>query len=273
MSKEIMLEAFKTVLVPVDFSVNTEVAVTKAITLIDGEDAVIHLLHVLQPFAFSNNTGSYADCEKKLQQWKGSIEECHSGVQVQVHITITGPVQRSICQAATELRPDLIVIGQSATHSGFAFFRPVLPMALATATGIPVLTVKPGALHNRTKTVVVPVADALPESKMQALELLCRKGKPNIHLVTFVSEGNATPEFSASVLLQMYQWLKSRLRCPVDYAVVHGTNKAKAILQYAEKMNADILVVHPVTETRIGWGNQHISDVLPRGSKVQVLAL
>ncbi|HET7898016.1 MAG TPA: hypothetical protein VFL47_10110, partial [Flavisolibacter sp.] len=63
------------------------------------------------------------------------------------------------------------------------------------------------------------------------------------------------------------------LRCPVEYAVVHGSNKAKAILQYAEKTGADILLVQPEKETKIGWGDRHISDVLPRGSKMQVLAV
>lgn len=267
-----MVEAFNTVLVPVDFSINTEVAIAKAVSLLDGEEAVIHLLHVFSSFSFSGNS-RYEDSERKLQQWKASIEDGWQGVSVQWHIRKGGSVQKIISQAVKELKPDLVVIGQSATHTGFSFFRPVLPMMLSTATGIPVLTVKPGALHRQTKTVVVPVADALPENKLQALELLCRKGRLNVHLVTFVNENNVAPEFSASVLLQMYQWLKSRLRCPVDYAVVHGTNKARALLQYTEKMNADILVVHSDVETRIGWGNRHISDVLPRGSKVQVLAL
>lgn len=273
MLKESMVAAFKTGLIPVDFSINTEVAIAKAVSLLDGEKVVIHLLHVLPSFSFSGSSSDYEDCEKKLQQWKASIEEASQDVTVQWHIRKAGSVQKAISQTAMELQPDLVVIGQSGTHTGFSFFRPVLPITLSTATGIPVLTVKPGALHRQTKTVVIPVADALPENKLQTLELLCRKGRLNVHLVTFVNENSVASEFSASVLLQMYQWLKSRLRCPVDYAVVHGTNKAKALLQYTEKMNADILVVHSKVETRIGWGNRHISDVLPRGSKVQVLAL
>jgi hypothetical protein len=146
-------------------------------------------------------------------------------------------------------------------------------MRLAASTHIPVLTVKPGAMHNKAKTIVVPIADEIPEIKLHALEMLCKKARMNIHLITFVDDKNVPSEFSASALLQVYQSLKAKLHCPIEYAVMHGPNKAKAILQYAEKNNADILLVYPKKETQLSWWNRHISDVLPADSKVQVLAV
>lgn len=268
-----MLKAFKTILVPVDFTVNTEVAISKTLAMIDREEAVICLLHVLPSLPFSSPTVAHAASLKKLEEWKVAIEECRDGVRVQYELREGSSVQAAIRQAAAALQPDVVVIGQSGTYAGFSLFRGILPMKLALATGLPVLTVKPGSLHSKIKTVVVPVSDTLPESKMQALEVLCRNVKLNIHLITLVDDSHAPSDFSASTLLQMYQWLKTRLRCPVEYAVVHGGNKAKAILHYAEKMNADILLVQPEKETKIGWGDRHISDVLPRTSKMQVLAV
>lgn len=268
-----MCKAFKTVLVPVDFSLNTEVAIAKTLPLLDKDESVIHLLHVLPVNHLFNQTEASQACLQKLEQWKVSIEECSEGIRVYYRLRQASSVQKSIQQVAEEIGADAIVIGQSGTHAGIALFRTVYPMTLARAIGIPVLTVKPGALRNKTKTVVVPVNDAMPESKMQALEVLCRNVKPNIHLIAMINESNQPSEFSASTLLQMYHWLKTRLHCPVEYAVVHGGNKAKAILRYAEKMDADILLVHPEAETKIGWWNRHISDVLPRGSKMQVLAV
>lgn len=268
-----MLKAFKTILIPVDFSVNTEVAIAKTLALADREDATIYLLHVLQTVPFPNRRAAFAVSREKLEEWKVALEDCREGITVRYELRAASSVQQAIRQTAAELRPDVLVIGQSATHASFSLFRRVFPMKLALATGIPVLTVKPGSLHNKTKTVVVPVSDTLPESKMQALEVLCRNVKLNIHLITLVGDSHAPSDFSASTLLQMYQWLKTRLHCPVEYAVVHGGNKAKAILHYAEKMNADILLVQPEMETKIGWGDRHISDVLPRNSKMQVLAV
>jgi nucleotide-binding universal stress UspA family protein len=267
-----MLQFLKNILVPVDFSVNTEVAVNKTLELIGQEEACIHLLHVNKA-GHPSTKDAHPEQEEKLNQWKQTIEDYHPSVTVRWWIEQNRSVQTAIKQKAKEINADLIVIGQTSAHYLLPLLKTVLPMRLASSTQIPVLTVKPGALGNRTKTVVVPIADEIPAIKLDALELLCKKTRLNIHLVTFVDEKNIPSEFSASSLLQVFQWLKSKLRCPVEYAVVHGTNKAKAILQYAEKKDADILLVYPKKETQLSWWNQHISDVLPAHSKVQVLAV
>jgi len=119
----------------------------------------------------------------------------------------------------------------------------------------------------------VPITDHLPLQKMHTLAILCRKGRPAIHLIAFSNNNSEPSEFSATALLQAYQKLKSTYHCPVEYSVVNGANKAKAILQYAEKIKADFLLVYPEKETRVGWTGTKICDVLPSFSKVQVLAV
>lgn len=267
-----MLQSFKNILVPVDFTLNTEVAINKTLELMDHEEAIIHLLHVNHG-GYSLKKATPADCERKLWEWKQLIEEEHPGITVQASVQESSSVQNAIRNKAEMINADLIVIGQSSAHYWLPLFKTVLPMRLAQSTQIPVLTVKPGALRNKPKTVIVPIADEMPDIKINALELLCRKTRLNIHLVAFVDARNSPSEFSASALLQVYQWLKSRLHCPVEYAVMQGDNKAKAILQYAEKSNADILLVHPKKETKLNWWNGHITDVLPADSKVQILAV
>jgi nucleotide-binding universal stress UspA family protein len=268
-----MLQSFKNILIPVDFSRNTEVAINKTLELIGHEEeASIHLLHVSRA-GYSFKREIYKDCEKKLNEWKHTIEDEHPDITVQVSVEESTSVQNSISKKAKEICADLLVIGQSSTHYWLPLLKTVLPMRLAQSLQIPVLTVKPGALHNKPKTVIVPIADEIPDIKINALEFLCKRIRLNIHLVTFVDEKNIPNEFSASALLQVYQSLKAKLHCPVEYAVVHGSNKARAILQYAEKNSADILLVYPKKETQLNWWNGHIPDVLPADSKVQVLAV
>jgi nucleotide-binding universal stress UspA family protein len=267
-----MLQSFKKILVPVDFTLNTEVAINKTLELIDDDQPVIYLLYVKKP-DYSLKKDQHPDYIKKLKQWKETIEDYHPSVVVRFSVKKSKSVQTAIKEKAEEINADLIVIGQTSTHYWLPVLKTVLPMRLAASTRIPVLTVKPGALHGKAKTVVVPVTDEIPDIKIHALELLCKKVRLNIHLVTFVDDKNVLPEISASAVLKTYQWLKAKLRCPVEYAVMHGTNKAKAILQYAENNNADILLVYPKKETQLSWWNRHIPDVLPADSKVQVLAV
>lgn len=267
-----MLQAFKNILVPVDFTLNTEVAVTKALEVVDKDESFIHLLHVIKPASLSGKI-ALPVVEEKLNKWKESIEEYDPGITVCCWIKKSGSIQKTIKQAAHELHCDMIVIGQSSSHAWLPVLNTVLPMRLAGLTGIPVLTVKPGALHNKLRTVVVPITEDVADIKLNALEILCRKGKLNVHLIAMMDENNVPLQDSASTLLQVYQWLKAKLHCPIEYSVVSGTNKAKAILQYAEKCSADILLVDPEKETKIGWYNRHISDVLSPASKVQILAV
>jgi nucleotide-binding universal stress UspA family protein len=275
--------SFKTILIPVDFSINTEVAINKALEVADKDGADIHLLHVSDHTAYRFLTKDKKPGEliqktasptvqQMIQQWKNSIQETtpHTVYNwIQHHSSI----QDSIEEKAQQLNADLIVIGKKSNHSWFPFLNTVIPSELAEVTGSAVLTVKPGSLHNKIKTLVVPVTGDIPKYKMEAIAALCKKNRLKVHLVSFVNGENIPADFSASTLLKLYQWLKEALHCPVEYAVLHGTNKAKAVLLYAEKVNADILLLNPTSETKMGWLNKHISDVLSPASKVQVLAV
>jgi len=276
--------SFKTILVPVDFSINADVAINKALELAD-ESATIHLVHVLD-HTFFNLTASKVrklsrrdswvdptEADKMLNEWKESIEDGFPSIQVSTWLLPSISIQQAIAQKAKEIQADLIVIGKNSNHTWLPFLNTVTPSELAESTGMAVLTVKPGSLHNKIRTIVIPLTNQLTKNKLEVVAALCKKYKMKVYLVTFLNDDPAPQEFSASTLLQVYQWLKNTLHCAVEYAVLHGSNKVKAILCYAESINADILLVHPESETRIGWLNRHISDVLPSQSKVQVLTV
>lgn len=276
--------SFSTILVPVDFSINSELAINKALELADPKAATIHLVHVLDHAFFSlasakvkklsrsNDWIDYKEAEKMMNHWRDLMLGRMPGVEVMNWIIPAASIQQAIAAKARELQSDLVIIGKNANHSWFPFLNTVTPSELAELSGTAVLTVKPGSLHNRIRTVVVPVTDQLTQNKIDVIAALCKKCKMKVYLVTFINGSHVPDGFSASPLLQVYQLLKNTLHCTVEYTVLHGSNKARCIVDYAEKINADVLLVHPESETRIGW-NRHISDVLPSQSKVQVLAV
>jgi nucleotide-binding universal stress UspA family protein len=277
--------SFKTILVPVDFSINTEVAVQKAMEIADGDGATVHLLHI-HNYAQTSFKASGCPYDKRPVVWvdgqkarrlllsvKESMTQAMPHLNVQQWLLPDSSVQHSIEKMAEELNADVIVIGKKSNHSWFPFLNTIIPNELAEVTGRAVLTVKPGSLHNTVRTLVVPVSNNVPKQKMDALLALCKKTRLKVHLVTFINGNHVPSHFSASALLHVYQWLKNSMHCPVEYAVLHGSNKAKAMLAYVEKTNADMLLVNPTSETKIGWMNKHISDVLSPDSKVQVLTV
>lgn len=272
-----MQKSFKTILIPVDFTLNTEVAICKALEICNSEEVSIHLQHIQNPsmsdvsFGRSSITEKEIEANIKLKEWKQSIEEHFPMAEISYEVKGNASIEKGIIAKALEIEPDLIVIGKKSNHSWFPFLNTIIPASVSAKTKCAVLTVKPGSLHNKIKNIVVPVIDHIPGPKMDAVASICKNNRVRVFLVTFANEENVPEQFLASSLLKLYQWLKTALHCQVDYAVLHGRNKARSILRFAEKNKADILLLNSESETRIGWPGKHISDVIPPESKVQVL--
>ena len=275
--------SFKTILVPVDFSINTEVAINKAVEVADKDGANIHLLHIregnrqLVPLLEKNgkalSKSDLISTEEMMEQWMVSIGEQAPHIMTTCSFSQNINVQRCIAEKIVEIKADLVVIGKKTAHTWYSFRNTVIPNELATESGCAVLTVRPGSMHRKIKTLVVPITSEVSQQKMETIGALCNKKRVKVHLVTYAETGNDGIKNTATTLLKVYQWLKDSLHCAVEYAVLKGNNRARATMEYAEKIEADILLVNSGTETKIGWMNQDIANVLPAHSKVQVLAV
>ena len=104
--------AFSKILIPIDFSVNTESAINRTVSLIGIESGKIHLLHMVKPGKSAGKKFSLWDAEKKLTQWKAIIEESHRSLQVDTHIIKGISVQAVVIQFARLIDSDLIIIGK-----------------------------------------------------------------------------------------------------------------------------------------------------------------
>lgn len=283
------MKRINTILVPVDFSKNTELAISKALEFCPEEnyDTTIHLLHAQQVSSngfssiFSSLKGGthqqvsieIKNSRKQLEDFKSTIEHQRKGIKVLCWVSFGNSVQESIVNKARRLSPDMIIIGKSSHHSFFPFLNTVSPSHLAIVTGIPVLTAKPGSLHQEIKMVVIPVDRKFPHNKLEMLGALRGKSRPQIRLVIF--EGNDMEWIeSKQLLLDTFRVIKSQFVSMVNYEVLKGGNKAQALLNYCDKVGADVLIVYPGIETKVNkWANSHISDMVPAESKTQILAV
>lgn len=259
-----MTGSFQNILIPVDLTINSDVAIEKGLELA-GEDTVLKLLHV-------QGTHSRHMIETKMNLLLEEIQTKHPGTSVEYAVE-KGPVEDTIEKFAKIWGSDLVIIGKKSNHGWFPFLNTVVPSRLVKKTGIPVLTVKPGSAQSTIRTVVVPVNNEVSKHKLNIISAICNKFNVKIHLVTFMNDDLQPGDENASSLLHTYQWLRSSHLCKVEYAVLGKGNKARSILKYAEQMNADMILLNAETESRIGWWDRHISDVLPPGSKMQVLAI
>jgi nucleotide-binding universal stress UspA family protein len=279
-----MSNFFSNILVPVDFSLNTEVAIDKAIWLAVPGFTIIHLLHVQKPVskageyhingfsapAVETSVHNSRDAEKKLKEMKSAIEMSVQDIIVVTHLLHAETVQKGIMCLAKQLHPSVIIIGESKKHKWFAFFKKVNTSLLAKETDCPVLTVKPGSIPNRMKSIVMPVRSFAPNRKIELLSALTRNHRPVIHLVTMYHDEKFNSR--AEVFLDAYRTLSDYLHYPVEYRTLRGSNIAKAVFDYAQFIMADFIIANPVEETKVNniYGTD-ICDMIAPDSKLSIL--
>ncbi|HTI90216.1 MAG TPA: universal stress protein [Puia sp.] len=263
------------VLVPVDFSVNTGLAIKKAVGLAGAEKTVLHLLHVVRSYRPLEALAAKNELDRQAQD----VMETHPGLNVKAHVLKSYSVQRMIIECSKMLTPDLIVIGKQNHHRKWAIFpmrrwyfsRHVSPDLLAQRTNCPVLTVKQGTVDSRIRIIVIPIRNFLPERKLEWAVLLARKFKAQVHLLAIQRQehGGGLPQ----IFLKAYHHMRENLHHPIEFSTITGDDPVRATLNYAELVMADIILVNPVTESGINGltGSRHISDLLEKNSKIQVL--
>ncbi len=278
---------FRNILLPVDFGLNTEMAVKKAVELSGTADTTIYLYHVQKPkfsvISFFSSLWSNTSVLKsfvtdelhfKLVQWKELIEMNYPDIKVIVSVDHSMHVQKSIVQKAKEIKADLVIIGKHSYHKWFTFLNTVSPNKISKRTGFPVLTFKPGSLYTKIRSIVVPIGPVIPQKKVDLIVALKQKFRITIHLVTVLSKKKNADDFSAYSLLETYKFLKDAVQCPLNHEVLHGENVAQSSFDYAQSIKADILLVEPESETKLSsFPKKHIIDELKPNSKLQILAI
>jgi nucleotide-binding universal stress UspA family protein len=268
-----MAIAFDNILIPVDFSLNTKVAIKKAIGMAGRDELKLHLLHVLKPGRGPKRRFARWNAEKEMEKWREAIREGYPTAQVQLHILQGQSIQRMIIECAAIHKPDLIVIGKKNPPSRWAFFRGVWPDAIAKQSNCPVLTVKPGSADSKTRIILLPIRDFLPVRKLEWAVLLAKKYRAQVHLLAIQGQEQPKDWALPQVFLKAYNELREHLHHPIEYSTTGRQRSARATLDYAELVMADMILVNPETESGISGlsGYRHISDLLRRDSKIQVL--
>jgi len=266
--------AFKNILLPVDFTSNTDLSLKKAIDLADQEECAIHLVHVLKSKPNPNN--GYPMKLVKLRELKEWLEISMPRVLVEIHVIRSNTVENGIVKAAIGLKTELIVIATRSGRKLFSFWKKILPARLAKKTGCAILSLKPGAEHTKIKSIVVPFRSHIPNRKLNALTHLAWKKNTTIYLVAMQNELKEFEFGDSSVthtLIETYRLLKEDMNCQIVHKLITGNNTAKAILRFAESVNADVLVTNPDEMKISSFAGLDISDMLERDSKMQLLTI
>jgi nucleotide-binding universal stress UspA family protein len=280
-----MVKLFKKILVPVDFTDNSEIAIRKAVQLAEPSGATICLLYICKPL-FSLNIFSGTDymiapvteiltiseMDKKIMGHETYINEHLEGVIVKAVTTESRKLLQKIEETAELFGPDLIIIYKRSNKSFFHFFNGTLSEQIAKKTDCPVLTIKEGSEEKKIRNIVLPVTQWIPERKLEIAIKLARAFNANIHLISF-PDCSDDEKKSDHAFIETFKRIRENASLIIKHGPVFGNDIARAVVKYAESIQADIILVNPVTESSIHYvvGKIHISDLLPEHSPIQVI--
>ncbi|CAN5700565.1 hypothetical protein BH10BAC2_BH10BAC2_15080 [soil metagenome] len=279
-----MTTCFSNILIPVDFSINTEIAVQKSLWLAREDNITIQLLHVINatpqvgglymhgfPGFFPVTTSSFKTLiASRLEEIKHRILSAAANTEVAIHIAAQEPIQDAIIHFANKLQTDLIIVGKNKNHNWFPFLKTINSNEVSRKTNCAVLTVKPGGISNKIKSIVIPIGRIKPERKIQLLEAVTGNNRPKVHLVSIFKK--ADPDKWTGVFLDTYRTLSQHLHYPVAYEILTGNNTAKAIYAYARSVRADMLIINTNEESKISpISGMQTNDLIRPNSKLNVL--
>ena len=112
-----------------------------------------------------------------------------------------------------------------------------------------VLCVYPESNSNRLKKIVLPIGKFIPRRKIRLAYELAKKFAANVHLISLNKNGGSLSSEDTKILMASYQYLKDITNIPVECRTVPGNNLARATVQYAENIGADLILVNTGSES------------------------
>jgi len=272
------------ILVPLDFSEQSSIALEQAVNLSKVFHSALHVLCVIEDdfsltrlFVDNDKDSLRQKVEAKLTEYV-SEKETSLGVSITRHIAV-GSIYEQIVKSASELDAQFIVMGTAGTSTLKKKFIGSNALRVVRESQIPVITIK-GKHHRKgCQNIILPL-DLTKETKekvAKAIEFAKRFGS----LIRVVSVLMTNDEFIVNRLTRQLDQVKksieqSGLSCTAE--IVRDTKGshtlAESIIDYANKSKGDLIMVMTqqeldFTEYFIGSAAQGVIN----GSDVPVLSI
>jgi nucleotide-binding universal stress UspA family protein len=225
----------KKILVPVDFTKVSDIAIEHALLMGKTILADIHLIHIVE------NKKQVADARLKIDSLKDRVR-VENGVEIHTHVRI-GNIFEDIDKAATEMDASLIIMG---THGASGAERIIGSNAsrVISYSSTPVIVVKTSKNPNAYRNIIFPL-DLSSESK-QKVKWAIHLGKSyqsTIHILTY-KVGDEFLNNKLMANLKQIQNLLDENGIKHSETILEDSNDfARKTLEFAEVKLADLIMI------------------------------
>lgn len=260
-----LIKENQSILIPVDFSKQSLVAVKQSYNLAKFTNSKIILMHV----STKSDTEQKDELEKLAEQTRRE-----SGMKVET-INLKGDVYELTDRKAEELHASLIVIGLDTQVRFRSFLGSNTASKFIKNAPCPVITIR--SLENKTtcKNIVLPF-DSTPESreKVPIVVQLARYYNADIRIVCVFSPNDHKYEDEILPYLQQIKKFIKEKGVNCTNKSIPSNNMVEAIVDYANKNDCDLIVQMNKKDLSIGElfvGN--VSQKLVDLSNIPVLSI
>lgn len=253
----------KKILVPTDFSDNAMGALHYAAAMAKRSDAEIVLLHVIEDYEQNTNLNQVINLNEtlrkavadKLLEVKNENMDLW-GIKISVRID-NGKIYRRINRLLETEEFDLVVMG---THgsSGFESFEKFIlgsnAYRIVQMATCPVITIRHAKENTEFKKIVLPL-DTTKETKDKVASAIkiAKIFGATIHLVSISTRLEMLTNWKEKLNEQLDEvaWEIQDAGVPVVTEIRKSESVAKSVMDYAEKIDADLLIIMTADETKL----------------------
>ena len=270
------------ILVPINFSTKNKWAIAKAIEVANSFDCNIHFVNVVHSpvapmlpieasiFTPYESRAERMDNYERLRELAALYNNQLCG-QGKIEISVLeGNPEKRLTDYIQQYEMDMVVIGLSKFNLAQRVISSVSIGRLARKTSVPVLDVGPAGLICHFKKIILPLHDEVSLQRIKMATMLARTFKSTIYVVTLRKDDNV----GEKIINEALEIVQSLSTIPVQGIILEGKNLAKTTLDFAKKINADLIMINPLKEFNLpGWWNNLTNKLLSYASTIPVLTV
>ncbi len=273
------------ILVPIDFSEQSLIALEQSYNLARLTMADITLLYVMDEehknfFSVFGKVRREAEEKKYERGIKTKLKTLSEETQAKAGVTVkvmikTGKIYDEIIAVATELNAAFIIMGTNGQVGLKKKFIGTNALRVVKEAHCPVITIKGKNHRTGCKIIVLPLdfSQETKEKVGKAIELANYFGSA-INLVTIVNTKDEILVKKMTLQLKQVESVIKKNKIAVSSEFIEDKNISEGVLNYAKKVDADLIMI--MTQSEMDWTDLFIGSTaqeIINNSEVPVLSI
>ncbi len=275
-----MKKAFEVnkILVPLDFSPTSHIALEHAALFCSKFNASLHLLHVYKGRDIDilpDVTTPRTDQDELKKRIGNELNSIASKFNVASTVEVReGSVAKEITLAAREAEASMIIMGTHGTSGIEEFFMGSNAYRVVNSSELPVLTVQKPVNDGVYKKIFIGIDSSThTRDKVSHVAAIAKAFGSKVHVSALVTETHEEEGKIFNIKIKQIMEYLEHQGVEFEHDEVHGDDIAEMVMDKAKDVNADLISIMTEQEARTGLFVGEYAQRIVNHSKIPVLSV